>query len=260
MTTIPFATQDLGSPNENIGGVTRPPQGMVLHIAQGYYQGTIGYEHNPAAQVSSYCVVSKNGDITQVIDLDDKAWTESAGNDAWIGVEFEGFVPDALTPMQITAAARILAWLNEHYGVPIQPTDDPVNGHGLGYHSMGGLAWGGHFQCPGPNIVAQRGEILYQAQQLAQPKDIVVPQFNPPVVVDPVVADLGHPGGGAWTLGESGAIDAWGGAPGVRGVNGEAFFVGRKPARLEYPNETEADAGKILVVVDTQNERYALPV
>jgi hypothetical protein len=199
VTTIPFATQDLGSPNENIGGVVRPPQGMVLHIAQGTYQGTVGWEHNPAAQVSSYCVVAKTGAITQVIDLDNKAWTESGGNDAWIGVEFEGFVPDALTPQQITAAAQILAWLHTEYGVPIQATDDPINGHGLGYHSMGGTYWGGHFQCPGPAIIAQRPEILYQAEQFAQPKDKVVPQFNPPVVVDPVVADLGHAGGAAAT-------------------------------------------------------------
>jgi hypothetical protein len=197
MTTIPFATQDLGSPNDNVGEVVRPPQGMVLHIAQGYYQGTIGYEHNPAAQVSSYCVVSKQGAITQVVDLDNRAWTESGGNASWIGIEFEGFVPDALTPPQLTAAARILAWLHTEYGVPIQATDDPINGHGLGYHSMGGTFWGGHFQCPGPAIVAQRPEIIHQALGLTTAQEPPVTPEEIAAVVKGVVDALvvKHPDG-----------------------------------------------------------------
>lgn len=182
MTTIPFAAQALGSPNITKGAVTRPPRGMVLHIAQGSYQGTIGWEHNPQAQVSSYCVVSKAGEITQVVDLDDKAWTQSAGNREWIGIEFEGFVPAPLTPAQVTAAARLLAFLHTTYGVPLVVTDDPVNGRGLAWHGMGGDAWGGHQGCPGAAIVAQRPEIIQQAEAL------IGDDVTTPAQVDEIVA------------------------------------------------------------------------
>jgi len=48
------------------------------------------------------------------------------------------------------------------YGVPAQITDDP-NGYGLGWHGMGGAAWGNHPDCPGEPIKAQRQQILDRA-------------------------------------------------------------------------------------------------
>lgn len=161
---------------------------MVLHIAQGSYGGTIMWEKSKKSSVSSYCVVSKLGEITQVVDLDDKAWTQAAGNREWIGIEFEGNVPDALTPQQVAAAAHLLAFLNTQYGVPIAITDDPVNGRGLAYHSLGGSAWSpaGH-NCPGPNIVAQRPDIVAAAQKLvAQPEDDEVTEAQIEDIVDRV--------------------------------------------------------------------------
>lgn len=173
---IPFADQDVTPVNFTHGGVVRPARGLVLHIAQGSYSGTIGWEHNPKAKISSYCVVGKLGQITQVVNLNDRAWTEAAGNSAWIGIEFEGKVPDALTPAQITAAAKLLAFLHTTYGVPVQITDDPVNGHGLAYHSLGGKAWSpaGH-TCPGPAIVAQRPAIIAMTLALLQGDSPVTP-------------------------------------------------------------------------------------
>lgn len=260
VTIAPFATQALTPVNHDVGGVTRPPQGMVLHIAQGTYQGTIGWEHNPAAQVSSYFVVGPEGQITQLVDLANKAWTESNGNDHWIGVEFAGFVPQALTPAQVEAAAQILVWLHAVYLVPIQATDDPVNGHGLGWHGMGGASWGGHFGCPGPAIVAQRPQILARALALANPKDIVMPQYAPALNLEPIVSSLDdRHNGGSWLLAASGAIYAFGTARGVRGSNGKAYFAGKKGARLEYPTAAEAAAGKLLAIITSDTSRYALP-
>lgn len=164
MTTAPFADQRLTPVNITPDDVVRPPNGMVLHIAQGSYEGTVNWAQNPNARVSYYFVVAKDGRIAQVVDLDDKAWTQAAGNRRWVGVEHEGFVPDALTPAQLQSTARIFAWLHETYGIPLQITDDPVNGRGLGWHGMGGDAWGGHQSCPGPAIVAQRAKIIEVAK------------------------------------------------------------------------------------------------
>lgn len=262
-TRLPFAAWRPTAVNFTRGGVVRPPNGLVLHIAQGSFAGTEQWERNPNAKVSSYAVVGKLGQCVQEVDLDDKAWTESAGNEHWIGVEFEGFAGESLTPAQITVAAQILAFLHTHYGVPLQATDD-VSGHGLGWHGMGGNAWGGHPGCPGTPIVAQRPQIIAAAARLVHAptspaKDTVMPQYVPSVVVEPVVASLADPQGGAWTLAASGAIDAWGGARAVRGANGASYFVGRKAARLALPNAKEAEAGKVVVIIDSTDHRYALP-
>lgn len=151
--------------NFTAGGVNRPPRGMVLHTAVGSYEGTISWCNNPASNVSCYFVCSKDGRIAQLVDLNNRAWTQAAGNVDWIGVEFEGYGDhgEALTDAQLTSAATILAWLHQTYNVPLQTTDDPRNGRGLIYHGAGGAGWGGHYGCPGPQIVAQRGEIIKRA-------------------------------------------------------------------------------------------------
>lgn len=166
----PFAEQRLTPVNHDVGGVDRPPRGMVVHTAVGSYEGTIGWMHNPDAKVSSYFVVGQLGQIAQVVLTTNRAWTQAAGNGAWIGVENEGNSTTALTAAQIKANGRILAWLHTTYGVPLQLTTDPTGGHGLGYHSMGGAAWSpaGH-HCPGPIIVAQLGQIVAAARALVQP-------------------------------------------------------------------------------------------
>jgi hypothetical protein len=156
--------------NFSPGGVTRPPQGMVVHTAVSpnttqALDGVVRYENEPSSQVSSYFVVGIDGTIDQCVDLDDKAWTQAAGNRAWVGVENIGDgTKEPLTDAQLDANARIFAWLHETYGVPLQRTEDPLNGHGLGWHGMGGAAWGGHNICPGAYVHAQLDEIVARAR------------------------------------------------------------------------------------------------
>jgi hypothetical protein len=154
----------LGPPDTNWGGsIIRPPAGMVVHIAEGSYQGTIAWQQNPNADVSSYFVTSRAGDIAQMLDLDLMAWTQAAGNPNWIGVENEGFHTDAFTDAQINANARIFAWLRSVWpATPAQVTNS-VNVGGLGWHGMGGVAWGNHPDCPGTPNVALLPTILARA-------------------------------------------------------------------------------------------------
>lgn len=154
-----IATKKTGCPN--VGGPMTQQRGVVIHIAQGSYQGTISWQMNPDSQVSSHFVVAKSGAITQMVDTDFTAWTQSDGNGKWLSIENEGFVPDLLTEAQLDAQARILAKANQVYGVPIQMTNTP-DGYGLGHHSMGaecGYDWG-HSECPGSNIKAQKPTIV----------------------------------------------------------------------------------------------------
>lgn len=184
MTTIPFAEQRLTPINFTNGDVVRPARGMVLHIAEGSYDGTIGWARNPAAQVSYYAVVAQDGRVAQVVDLDDKAWTQGHGNAEWLGVEFEGHTPGALTAAQIETAAKLLAFFHTLYGIPLVATDDPVNGRGLGWHGMGAHVGWGHPLCPGPAVVAQRPQIIARAIALvggSAPAPKPEPKPEPPV-------------------------------------------------------------------------------
>lgn len=154
-----IATRKDGCPNQ--GGAMYDQRGVVIHIAQGSYQGTISWQMNPASEVSSHFVVSKGGAITQMVDTDRIAWTQSSGNGYWLSIENEGFVPDQLTEAQLEANAAILRKANQVYGVPIQIAKCP-NNLGLGHHSMGyecGENWG-HSECPGTNIKNQKPTVV----------------------------------------------------------------------------------------------------
>lgn len=151
-------------------------RGVVLHIAAGYYEGTISWQKNPDADVSSHFIVSKSGRIAQMVDTDIRAWAQRDGNSRWLSVENEGFLPDALTPAQVEANARILARAHQVYGVPLQIATSP-DGRGLGHHSMGaesGANWG-HSACPGPAIKAQKAAIVARAKEIIEGDDMPTP-------------------------------------------------------------------------------------
>lgn len=155
---------DWYGPTPNEGPKMGEWRGVVIHIAEGYYEGTIAWQLNPVSDVSSHFIVAKDGRIAQMVDTSIAAWTQRDGNGEWLSIENEGFVPSALTSAQIEANAAILARAHREYGVPLQVTTSPT-GRGLGHHSMGaenGFNWG-HSQCPGPAIVAQKSEIVSRA-------------------------------------------------------------------------------------------------
>ena len=143
-------------------------RGLVVHIAQGSFEGTIAWIQNPASDVSSHFVVSKTGAIAQMVDSDTAAWTQREGNGHWLSVENEGFTPNPLTAAQVEANAQILAYGANLYKYPLTLAGSPA-GRGLGYHSMGaehGYNWG-HSECPGPAIKNQLPAILARALEIA---------------------------------------------------------------------------------------------
>ncbi|MFF4523460.1 peptidoglycan-binding protein [Streptomyces bluensis] len=141
-------------------------RGVVVHIMAGTFEGTDSWFRNRAAKASSHFGTSKTGRLRQWVDTADRAWAQAGGNPSWLSVENEGKGGDTLTEAQLDANARVLAWANEKYGVPLQVTHS-TSGRGLGYHAMGGSAWGGHTSCPGPRIVAQLAEIVRRAKVIA---------------------------------------------------------------------------------------------
>lgn len=148
------------SPN-NSGRRVRT-KGLVLHIAEGSYEGTIAWGKNPSAGVSYHFVIARDGRIAQTLDTDLIAWTQVDGNGEWLSVEFEGHTGDRLTEPMLAAVSRLYARVHAVYGSPFVNATHPGMS-GLGHHSMGGAAWGNHPACPGAPIIAQKPEILARA-------------------------------------------------------------------------------------------------
>lgn len=84
--------------------------------------------------------------------------------------------------------------------------------------------------------------------------DKVKPMFNPPLSLQPIVAEADDPDGGVYLLGLDGSLYAFGGAPAIRGANGQPWFDGRKGAQLESTGH-----GKVRITANT-GETYNLPV
>ncbi|MEU1805829.1 peptidoglycan-binding protein [Streptomyces sp. NPDC019937] len=148
-------------PNCTRGG-QESVRGVVLHIMQGTLDGSDSWFRNSKSQASAHFGVGKDGRIFQWVDTADRAWAQAAGNRAWLSIEHEGEAGDALTEKQLAATARIVAWAHAEHGVPLQLADSP-EGRGIGWHGMGGSAWGGHTGCPGNPIKAQRVAIIKAA-------------------------------------------------------------------------------------------------
>ncbi len=157
-------------------------RGVVVHIMDGTYAGTDSWFRNSKAQASSHFGTSRAGALCQWVDTSDRAWAQADGNRTWLSVENEGRGGDALTDDQLDRNAEVLAWAHKTYGVPLQIADGP-SGRGLGYHAMGGSAWGGHTSCPGSRVVAQLAEIVRRAKTLAgdtAPSDDKPNTYTPP--------------------------------------------------------------------------------
>lgn len=157
-----------GKPLETADAL-RSCRGLVVHIAEGTFEGTIAWQRNAAADVSSHFIVAKDGRIAQMVDTLDRAWTQRDGNSDWLSVEMEGHTPSPLTPQQIEACAKLLLRGHQEKGYPLIIARSPV-GSGLGHHSMGaenGYNWG-HSSCPGPNIIAQKATIVALAIKLKE--------------------------------------------------------------------------------------------
>lgn len=149
-------------PNRTVGGQDAV-YGVVLHVMQGTLDGTDAWFRNSSSQASAHFGVGKDGRIFQWVDTADRAWAQVDGNRTWLSIEHEGKSGDSLIPAQLAASARVIAWMHATHGVRLQSTDSPT-GRGIGWHGMGGSAWGGHLDCPGTAIRNQRPALIAAAK------------------------------------------------------------------------------------------------
>lgn len=157
------------------GGPLTSHHGLVEHITTDPDTASpYGYFSDPAHQASSHLWIAGDGHVEQFIDLELASWAQAGGNYGWISVEVGGLTGSAKTPAQVEALARLWAWMHSTLGTPLQLTDDPA-GYGLGWHGMGGSAWGGHTACPGTARLAQRPQVLGRALALTSASHSTTP-------------------------------------------------------------------------------------
>jgi len=158
MTVCPFAAW---KPVANHGGRMSGQLGLVLHVQEGN-NSLAGWFNNPVSDASSTFWVSKSGALEQYVDCDVCAWAQGSGNTTYQSVETEGYHTEALSAAQLDMLGRLYAWGAGRYGWPNLLAEAPGD-DGLGWHGMGGSAWGGHTGCPGDVRKPQRADILARA-------------------------------------------------------------------------------------------------
>ena len=160
----PFPTK-----NGNPGYGAKTMMGLVVHTEVGNDPGTQAWFNNPASAASAFFAVGQDGSIIQFgpVGKDWMAWAQVAGNPMWYSVEDadNGHPPTPFTDAQVAGIAQLAEVLSRFAGFPLAVTDS-VSTKGIGVHSMGGAAWGGHYDCPGDVRKAQRPAIVALAKKI----------------------------------------------------------------------------------------------
>ncbi len=165
--------------NGTPGGGSSQMMGLVMHTEVGFEQSTIDWFNNPASQASAFFAIGADGVIHQFgpVGHNWMAWAQAQGNPEWYSIEDSdnGHPSVPLTAEQVTAFAQVLECVSAFAGFPLQISDS-VSVKGLGWHGMGGVAWGNHPDCPGDVRKAQRPAIIKLAQEIragAAPKPTI---------------------------------------------------------------------------------------
>ncbi len=111
--------------NRGVGKISM----VIVHTVQGSYNGCISWFQNTNAKVSAHFVVSKTGDVTQMVKEKDIGWHVGSENGYTVGIEHEGYVtdPNYVTPQMLDASAKLTCYLLKKYQLPASKVG--VKGH-----------------------------------------------------------------------------------------------------------------------------------
>jgi hypothetical protein len=126
---------------------------VVVHVTEGRFWGAVTWLRNRRSHGSSHYVVSRRGEVVQLVSTSDVAW--HAGNRRVnrhsVGIEHEGWTRrGGFTKAQYRASARLTAWLAHRAGMAVDRR------HIIGHDevpSPNGRGRGGasHHTDPGPH-------------------------------------------------------------------------------------------------------------
>lgn len=153
----PITVTILKSPNRSAAGRSKDQvDRIVVHITEGGFEGSVRWLRDPRARASAHFVVSRKGDIVQLVSTSYAAWHagERGMNARSIGIEHEGWAEqrNSLTQVQYEQSARLAAHVANRFGIPIDrehivghnevphPTD-PTKLGGIDAHECPGRYW-----------------------------------------------------------------------------------------------------------------------
>jgi hypothetical protein len=130
---------------------------IVIHVTDGgSLVGNVSWLIDDKSEASAHYVVSRDGHIVQLVPLHDIAWHSGNANvnAHSIGIEHVGetYGPDGFTGDEYRSSARLVAWLTQRYGIPIDRkhiighSEVPDPGHpgefgGSDHHTDPGPHW-----------------------------------------------------------------------------------------------------------------------
>ena len=143
--------KDEGLPNGNASSrLGHKVKKIVIHVAAGYYLGTIAWFNRPNSDSNAHYLVGRlPGELCQFVDEDWAAWHSYPVNEESIGIEHADDLlnrqPGWMTRWQFEASAQLSADICKRHG--LNPMTDIVR------HSV--IGWTTH-DCPGPHFPLTR--------------------------------------------------------------------------------------------------------
>jgi N-acetyl-anhydromuramyl-L-alanine amidase AmpD len=131
------------SPNMTQSNRTaRTIDAIVIHSTEGRFVGSVRYLQRRRTRGSAHFVVSRLGQVVQLVPVTDVAW--HSGNGWWnlhaIGIEHEGWVNrNGFTEAEYRASAQLVAYLAHRWGIPLDRR------HIIGHNEVPNPHWPGHF-------------------------------------------------------------------------------------------------------------------
>ena len=128
------------SPNFRAGREGRKIIAIVNHITAGLMPGTLSWMQNPSAKASAHYLVTKKGEIYQMVKDEDTAYhAGEVQNPSWsvydgsnpnnytLGIEHEALSGDVITEAQYQATLWLHGQLVKKYTIPVDR--DHIIGH-----------------------------------------------------------------------------------------------------------------------------------
>lgn len=121
------------SPNFDKGRGLYKPEAIVVHKSEGSFKSCIDWMLDIKSRVSSHYIISKTGEVINLVDENDTAWHAGVvAQPSWrriksgtnpnlytIGIELAGFAKDDTPADQVLALSHLIVDIAEKWKIPI---------------------------------------------------------------------------------------------------------------------------------------------
>lgn len=174
MALCPFAKHKLIAPGSSDPRISA--RVAILHVDAGGAASLFDFFKNRSGGIESHFHVPWLGKIEQYRDTDWQADANHLANDFAISIESQGFGGGKWTKGQLKKIKKLLLWLHEVEGIPLEKIK-VWNGSGVGYHVQFGAPgpWTPVSKsCPGPERIKQFHDVLVPwMTEVTRPKTTV---------------------------------------------------------------------------------------